>query len=150
MTFTYFYMSSSAHEQKHNNNIWPVVGVLNRCGQRITIYDVLWLLTKWFKAYWSQFFADFDRFLVLMSRSCWDLAIFVVTQDNNDNDSRSLCPLYICTWSNYTAVQWFTLIRCLAHDVTLWALERIMLNIVAHSPSCNTHGPFFVIWQYYS
>ena len=67
----------------------------------------------------ASFFADFDRFLVLMSRSCRDLAIFVVTQDNNDNDSRSLCPLYICTWSNYTAVQWFTLIRCLAHDVTL-------------------------------
>ena len=65
---------------------WPEVGRVDRRDQQNTLFVTLMGLAKGIEAYWSPFFADFDRFIVLTCRldaTSWDLVIFVPTDDDN-------------------------------------------------------------------
>ena len=73
------------------------VGAVDRRGQQNTLFVMFVVRAKQFQAYWSQFFAEFYRFVVLirvaqMPRS-WDLAIFVPTM-TDDDDVRQNWLLY--------------------------------------------------------
>ena len=73
-----------------------IVGSVHRRGQQNEVFATLVGLTKRFEAYSSQFFDNIDRYVVYlqvdqMPRS-QDLAIFVLTTDNN-RQNRLLYPL---------------------------------------------------------
>ena len=68
---------------------WPAVGMVDRHGQqKFTICDPCVHVghAKGMEAYWSQFFADFDGFIVLTCRSdayrSRDMAIILPTTDD--------------------------------------------------------------------
>ena len=84
-----------------SRSTWPAVGTVDRCDQQNALFMTLDGRTKGIEAYmyWSQFFADFDGFILLTSHSLIprsrDVAIFVVTTttDRWQTDKPIVLPL---------------------------------------------------------
>ena len=77
---------------------WPEVGRVDRRDQQNTLFVTLVGLAKGIEAYWSQFFADFDRFIMLTCRSdAYILRSGDFRADNNSRTNQLLYPLRMRT-----------------------------------------------------
>ena len=130
MIFTSHTLVSYAHEQKAQwaciMHWWAlpigVATVANKKALFVRLVDRI----PWFDAHWSQFFAEFDWFVVLTSR----LDTYISANDNNDDTTDCFTPCCACVHGIITCILAIRIIR----ESMIWLFRFFVTERLAWLP----------------